>query len=340
MPWLPQYEQTNWGAPPNLHAESASDLIRSIWAMRQREQENLQSTLAGAIQQFARDKVANTLSKQYAQEGLIPQELAGQGYMGLGAAQDYIKTQERRTFPTKIGEETYPLTQDQRVRLAIAAAAQRARAGAGGAGGVYGEPTSYTDDQGRVWVQGVHGGWHLAPVGMQPTVQQQRQQASQTRMDAATQAVQRRADEEMRKQLFRVYRSTPADLTSEREYGTATEDEKGVAKPNTFEVTPAGKLQTHVRFKTIGGGSVIMPRNVFETYYNRFHPQEAAPTPPPADQNLADGYGAPSAAPSPLPGTFQSDLQAAQAAIAQGRDRAAVLERMQKKYPDEDLSGL
>jgi len=156
MPWLPNYPETNWGGPPSLNAAPIAGVAQIIAAQRLAQQKQLQEGMQGiakAIQQQHLEKVANALTQQYGQEGLIPQELTGQGTAGLGAATDYIKAQQYRTYPTQIGGKEYPLTQDQRIRLAIAAQVH----GRGQAGGVDQSQSGVVPDPGGSGMLGIYG---------------------------------------------------------------------------------------------------------------------------------------------------------------------------------------
>jgi hypothetical protein len=174
MPWLPEYPQTNWGGPPQYSAAPISPVINSILAQRLAQQRQIQEGVQGlaqTIEQQQRDQVANVLAQQYASEGLIPQELTGMGLSGVGAAQDYMKAQQYRTYPTQIGGQEYPLTQDQRVRLAIAAQIHGGRGGAGvdqAQSGVVPDPGG----SGMLGVYGSTGVWKPLPGWAQSSAMQ------------------------------------------------------------------------------------------------------------------------------------------------------------------------
>lgn len=312
MPWLPQYGQglQGWGQPPDLRAAPIGDLARAIMArdeLRRKELMDIPKTIGQAIQEVQRNRVANALTKQYAEEGLIPQELAGQtGQTGLSAANIYMGAQKYRTYPTEVrfGEDqsmTLPLTRDQQVRVLMERArAARAQRYGGAEGGL--PEGFYRDDQGVIrdamgyaYRPGPAGRPVLMPGWGQRQVQEQR---TKTRAEVAME----KAKASTIARLQRDWNLTDTDLLSEREYGTAAPDpmSKVGAGKNFTPTQPGLAEQPWVRIKTggeRGGGYVIMPRSVFETFHGSLYPggqappAEPTPTPPPAGGGAQGGQG-------------------------------------------------
>src|SRR5215831_17238553 len=141
MPWLPYTGEgglISWGQPFRFEAAPIGPLAAAIMENRRWQQQQLQQglgSLSKAIMQARQDQVADALTKQYEDAGLIPQGMinrdrgpfsgpgTGAGMAGLGAAQDWMTAQKFRTYPTDLGTDpntgqpiTMPLTRDQQFR--------------------------------------------------------------------------------------------------------------------------------------------------------------------------------------------------------------------------------
>lgn len=203
MPWLPYTGQgglVGWGSPPDLRATPASDLIRSIWAMREKQREqvaDIPQTLAQAIAEVQRNRISDALTSQYEKEGIIPQGFGGRGGLtGLGAANQYMQAQKYRTYPTDVrvipGEDpvTMNLTTDQRLKVMLdQARTYRGQQGYNNyiqelidAGHLYyNDQGQLVDRSGNVYGYGARGAPRLMPGQLQPSVVQRQQAAAATR---------------------------------------------------------------------------------------------------------------------------------------------------------------
>jgi len=135
-------------------------------AQRALQQEQVQKgleSLSGAIQNLQRDRVANALTQQYAAQGMIPQEMGGQGgQAGLAAANQYMASQRNKLYDVPLGGQvgTVQMTPDEIARIYGTTVRYGGRTG--GFGGDMDNPT-WQDNQGRTWMVGPSGRPVLAP---------------------------------------------------------------------------------------------------------------------------------------------------------------------------------
>src|SRR4030095_3462528 len=179
MPWQPLYAPPNW-TPEHFSAASIADVARNIWAQNMAQQNQIRqgvNSLADAINQQKQDDVANAIMYSHEYNVPLSQVTPDQvpDYGGTSALAMNIKQMQANalygTYPTQVSGETYPLTQDQRVRLAIAGANINARADAAGGGGAYDQlvagsvpdPSGRTTNLGRYGRGGV---WYPLPKWM------------------------------------------------------------------------------------------------------------------------------------------------------------------------------
>src|SRR4030095_4579129 len=180
MPWQPLYAPPNW-TPEHFSAASIADVARNIWAQQMAQQKQIQqgvSSLADVINKQKQDDVANAIMYSHEYNVSLSQVTPDQvpDYGGTSALAMNIKQMQAdqyRTYTTEVGGETYPLTNDQRVRLAIAA--QIHGRGRGGQGevdqtqlGVQPDPSG----SGMMGVYGANGMWRPLPGWAQSSAMQ------------------------------------------------------------------------------------------------------------------------------------------------------------------------
>jgi hypothetical protein len=120
-----------------------------------------QQNIADTIKQIQQQRASGAYLEAARQAGVLPEgalEGVDSPYAATAAGnlaklllakrEEDRRAAAAQTYPTQIGDETYPLTQDQRVRLAIAAQAAKQRAGDVADST---EPETFTDDKGITW---------------------------------------------------------------------------------------------------------------------------------------------------------------------------------------------